>query len=70
MRLSYKDQPINPAPSQNRKKLTKRLCGQNAEFKVAGTRHTQKNGAVSKEFTIDIAPFFYVCPVYTLSTVL
>jgi hypothetical protein len=28
------------------------------------TGHTQKNGAVSKEFTIDTAPFFCVCPVY------
>jgi hypothetical protein len=25
------------------------------------TGHTQKNGAVSKEFTIDTAPFFCVC---------
>jgi hypothetical protein len=30
------------------------------------TGHTQKNGAVSKEFTIDTAPFFCVCPVYYL----
>ena len=28
------------------------------------TGHTQKNGAVSKEFTIDTAPLFCVCPVY------
>jgi hypothetical protein len=28
------------------------------------TGHTQNNGAVSKEFTIDTAPFFCVCPVY------
>jgi hypothetical protein len=28
------------------------------------TGHTQKNGAVSKEFTFDTAPFFCVCPVY------
>ena len=28
------------------------------------TGHTQNNGAVSKEFTINTAPFFCVCPVY------
>jgi hypothetical protein len=27
------------------------------------TGHTQKNGAVSKEFTFDTAPFFCVFPV-------
>jgi hypothetical protein len=27
------------------------------------TGRTQKNGAVSKEFTVDTAPFFCVCPV-------
>jgi hypothetical protein len=31
---------------------------------MAHTGHTQKNGAVSKESTIDTAPFFCVCPVY------
>jgi hypothetical protein len=31
------------------------------------TGHTQKNGAVSKEFTIHTAPFFCVCPVYNYS---
>ena len=33
-------------------------------FNVLNTGHTQKNGAVSKEFTIDTAPFFCVCPVH------
>jgi hypothetical protein len=29
------------------------------------TGHTQKNGAVSMVFTIETAPLFCVCPVFT-----
>jgi hypothetical protein len=34
------------------------------KFNWSYTGHTQKNGAVLKEFTFDTAPFFCVCPVY------
>jgi hypothetical protein len=44
------------------------LWQQCTDVKCVNTRHTQKNGAVSTVNTVEITPFFCVCPVYTHDT--
>jgi hypothetical protein len=38
-------------------------CNENGRIVSVNTGHTQKNGAASTVNTVEIAPFFCVCPV-------